>query len=233
MFELGLAIGILGQKNCFIFKEENVRLPSDLEGLTVIKYYADVDEKQLPAEIATAVTEFDMYVYEKATLKREIVDWNSFCNNITKICNHLRKSPRQNGFRFDVIVGISRGGIIAADLISRRYMGIIPLLCLFSDYANAQPDITFDNQHNDYVYKTIEEIGYKNILIVDDISRTGKTLVNITEKFRNKYPDKKIKSAVVYINDSCKDKVDYYGEAIINSSNIGMPYSIFDEDNYV
>ncbi|MBR4425675.1 MAG: nucleotide-binding protein [Oscillospiraceae bacterium] len=230
LFEFGLATGLLGLDHCFAFKTRSVVLPSDFGGLIVIDYNLSnsdlLSNQNSQAAVGPAVTKFYNSIKSRqVTADNIVVSWESYCECVKGICKKLAKSPRQGGFRFDAIVGITRGGVIAADLINRKFLARAPLFCLWPDYLSAQPDISFQSSINDYIYCALQEFG--SILIVDDITRSGKTIVKATETLIKKYPEKNVKSAVIYVPDKYKNKVDYYGEIIVDNS-ISMPYSIFD-----
>jgi xanthine phosphoribosyltransferase len=78
---------------------------------------------------------------------------------------------------FDIIVGISRGGIIPSGMIAQIMN--IPVKIININYRD-------DNHSPRYeMPKLVEEIdfnyGNKNILLVDDVSRSGKTLSFVKE----------------------------------------------------
>lgn len=232
LFEFGLAVGILGRENCFVFKSKDTKVPSDFEGLQ----YSIYDKEKLDfnplAEMGEAVTDFEYKIKSNdyKEIFNNIVNWNDYCFTVNAICQKISKSPRQDGFRFDIIVGISRGGIVSADLINRKFLTKVPMACLWGDYYENQPEISFDTSSaeiNTYLFEALKSDKYKNILVVDDITRTGRTLIKATDLLRSKFENKNIKSAVLYVPDKHKTKVDYYGE-IIENLDIAMPYSILD-----
>ncbi len=65
ILEYGLAIGILGIQNCFIFKSENATIPSDLHGITYSDYSNDGIKEDIRNECAALVEDFE------ATLKQK------------------------------------------------------------------------------------------------------------------------------------------------------------------
>lgn len=232
LFEFGLAVGILGNENCFVFKTKDSKVPSDFDGLTYSIYNKENFEQNPCAEIGQAITEFEYSIKENDynEIFNNIIDWNDYCFNVNSICQKISKSPRLSGFRFDIVVGISRGGIIAADLINRKFLTKVPMACLWGDYYENQPDILFETKNteiNSYLFEALKSDKYKNILVVDDITRTGNTLISATNLLRSKFKDKIIKSAVLYVPEKYKNKVDYYGE-IVENLEIAMPYSILD-----
>lgn len=232
LFEFGLAVGILGSDNCFVFKSLDAKVPTDFDGLTYATYNKENFDINSQAEMGQAITDFEHSIKENDYIEifNNIIPWNDYCFNVDLICKKISKSPRQKGFRFDIIVGISRGGIIAADLINRKFMTKVPLVCMWGDYYTNQPKISFETPNadiNTHIFQALNNDKYKNILIVDDITRTGETLIGATNILKNKYENKNIKSAVLYVPDKHKNKVDYFAE-IVDNIDIAMPYSILD-----
>lgn len=232
IFECGLAVGLLGLENCFVLKEENTEVPSDFRGLTHVQYSHEKFKLDRRAEIGRAVTtlEFSMDKLKKSDDKTKTISWEKYCVDVEKLWNKIKKSPRQGGFRFDIIIGISRGGIIAADLLNRKCLAESPLTCLWGDYYTNQPDIAFDTDRadiNQYILEALKSDKYKSILLVDDITRAGRTVVAATDMLKRAYPEKSIKSAVLYVPDKYKSRVNYYAE-IIKDKQIAMPYSTLD-----
>ncbi len=221
ILELGIAIGILGQKNCFVFKEENVRLPSDYYGITTINYYKP-GPSDLSVKLNTAVTKFLSCIDSKDMV---YVSGENYWNNLRILHRKLSLSPRQGGFRYDAIIGLSRGGCAAADFICRQDLGEKPVLCARPDYESRQPDVDFHNAHNDALFDLIEKLNYKNLLIIDDISRTGNTLSALKSCLAARFPDRTIKCAALYVGEACKESLDYYAQTTDIPLKLSMPYS--------
>lgn len=230
VYECGLATGILGEKNCFILKSKRTVLPSDFSGLTCVSF--DEEEYRLNHEAALgqAITQFSSSIESGSGNSFPIISWRRYVEAVEMLCAKLKKSPRQGGFRYDVIIGISRGGIIAADLINRRFLAEKPLLCLWGDYKSRQPDIDFlseDTKINQYIIDAVSDQRFRNILIVDDITRCGKTVVAAKDLFKKAFPDKKTECAVLFIPKDQKRKVNYYAVELDERST-AMPYSVLD-----
>jgi xanthine phosphoribosyltransferase len=51
---------------------------------------------------------------------------------------------------------------------------------------------------------------FKNILVVDDISDSGDTFIEVIKNLKNKYPDKNFKSISIFYKPTSKFKPDYY-----------------------
>jgi hypoxanthine phosphoribosyltransferase len=51
---------------------------------------------------------------------------------------------------------------------------------------------------------------HREILIVDDISDSGETFLEVIKKLKDKYPDKNFKSLAIFYKPSSKFKPDFY-----------------------
>lgn len=230
VFECGLATGMIGISNCFVLKSKKAKIPSDYDGLSVIEYELINKElsaaENLRAELAPAVDQFVVGISENSPKEssERVRTWLNYCDALSVLCNKLAKSPRNGGFRFDAIIGITRGGIIAADIINRKCMTPVPLACITPGYSS-QGNSNFDIEEDSINYWALNAMSkYQNILLVDDISRTGQTLPEAKNLLTYLFPDKNIKTAAVFVSDAHKKDVDYYG-ATSDGTNI-MPYSI-------
>lgn len=58
------------------------------------------------------------------------------CCYIKKLIDELRTPLYIGGFEFDFLIGINRGGLLTADLISRENGHHMPVLPLFADRRN-------------------------------------------------------------------------------------------------
>ena len=231
VYECGLATGILGEKNCFILKSKKTVLPSDFVGLTCVSFDEEEFALNREAALGQAITQFSSSIESGSTNSSfPMISWRRYVEAVEALCAKLKLSPRQGGFRYDVIIGISRGGIIAADLINRHFLAEKPLLCLWGDYKSRQPDIDFlseDAKINQYIIDAVSDPKYRSILVVDDITRCGKTAVAAKDLLQKEFPDKTVGSAVLFVPKEHKKKVNFYAVALDNSG-IAMPYSILD-----
>ncbi len=117
------------------------------------------------------------------------------------------------GFEFDIVVGINRGGLFTADLISREYGHNMPVMVLFADRRNKigkfdSEDIIINNRD---IIQIPGDKRISSILLVDSFSRRGKTILNAKAYWEKFLKDKQIKTALVYADETLKlqGKVDY------------------------
>lgn len=85
-------------------------------------------------------------------------------------CSLMVDTFKDNFSEVDFVVGISRGGLIPATLIATKINK--PLVAA---YIDKEDSVYFDKP---------EWIKDKNVMIIDDIVRTGKTLIKIRNLIR-------------------------------------------------
>ena len=220
-----MAIGILGEQRCFVFQEKDVKMPSDLYGFTTIHYDSQYINDNPRTAIGPAVSKFEQSI---AGFREERVyaSWESYWENVKKLHQQLSLSPSQGGFRYDLLIGISRGGCAVADLLCRQDGGRLPIMCMMPSYGNSkQQAVCFDNAFDAAQFALIETLEYQNILIVDDISRTGGTLCNLKTALEQRFPDRNVKCAALYVGAHCKNKLDFCVEETQLDLMLSMPYS--------
>jgi len=145
------------------------------------------------------------------TIKRKI-SFQEYSEGIEKLAIMVDES----GFKPSHIISIARGGLRIGDICSRlfrvrsSYLGV-------ESYEIAEKGKVSDNQKNDVIFSrdissTTQDYG-NNILVVDDLVDSGKSLI-YTKKFLLNYEafkDKNInfKTAVLYQKPVSKITPDY------------------------
>lgn len=158
---------------------------------------------------------------------------------IGKLCREIANS----GWRPDYIVGITRGGLTPAVMISHYFN--IPMHALDPAESNlwmAEDAFGYIDK-KDRSDESIASHSYsrKNILIVDDINDTGKTFNAIMEDWQSgclphdlawkEVWNNNVKFAVVYdnITSKCRVTMDFCGEEIAKSK---KEWVIFPYENW-
>lgn len=212
IFELGLCIGKFGLQRILVAKPDFVSLPTDLSGICVYDYYIDED---LDTTAGVIYAEMNSYINKRIGKVKKIgkIQWTEYLKEINKLVTELKKPLYIGGFEFDVIVGINRGGLMTADLMSREYGYHMPVLPLYADRKNKIGifDSTDDYINNTNIVDILKNKKIYNILVVDSFSRKGKTIVNAKQYLIRNLPNKCIKSALVYANKglNLEEEVDY------------------------
>ena len=148
-------------------------------------------------------------------MNKHIIDNNQFKNLLNKICRDITAS----NWRPDYIVGITRGGLLPAVMISQYFNVKMHSLNVSLRDSDMGPESN--------LWMAEDALGVyappKNILIVDDINDTGATLNWIMKDWPSGcYPDgagwktmwgNNVRFAVVVDNlaSSCEVKMDYCG----------------------
>ncbi len=107
-------------------------------------------------------------------------------DDIEKQCEYLAKEIKKRGIKFDIIVGIARGGWIPARLLS-DYLGNYELYTVRVKFyegvgrRGAKPLI---------IHPTQFDVAGKKVLLVDDIADTGESLTAAVEHLKDRHSGK-------------------------------------------
>lgn len=165
----------------------------------------------LPMTMVASMTETPT-AHEEENVHKQYVS----IDTVKAMCQVLHQQATQTPDAFvpDLIIGLSRGGLIPLGYLASESMfnnrnvttiglasycdagkrSALKLLCPFS-----QADI-------DYLQR------FPNILIVDDLVDSGTTLVFVLTLLKQYAPDATIKTAVLFYKKSSSIKPDYYVE---------------------
>jgi xanthine phosphoribosyltransferase len=171
--------------------------------------------------------------------KKRQVSWEEYQGLVAKICRDITVSE----WKPDYVVGITRGGLLPAKMIS--YYFDVPCETLkvsLRDHSQTESNCwmaedAFGLEHHDPMASGDSK---KNILIVDDINDTGATLNWIMEDWQtscfpndpaweNEVWNANVKFAVIFDNLSSnfKANIEFSGEEINKAENdvwIDFPY---------
>ena len=128
-------------------------------------------------------------------------------NTIDVACADLYDEIIESGFKPDYIVGLTRGGLVPATILSHKYG--VPLYTLNVSLR--------DNFRKERRLWMIEDaLHSKNILIVDDINDSGSTINTIKSNWEEAFPGdwhkiwhNTVRFAVIDNNLGSAAKTDY------------------------
>jgi len=103
-------------------------------------------------------------------MKKVYLTWQDVENHTQELLRRIH----DDGWRPDYVVGLTRGGLVPANLIS-QYLSV-PMHCLKVSLRDGG-----DNDSESNLWMAEDAHNGKNILIVDDINDTGATLDWIAE----------------------------------------------------
>ena len=207
-FELGIRYS-LKRRLTILLRQDETQIPFDISGYKCISYdcyFPDAAVQTIYEFLDSGLTEVggvdslvfetypEMQIYIPGVL-REIrdstsnintMDWDEWWTRVRQMGETLAESCKSGRFVPSVIMGISNGGLLLADIIGRTIYNGTPVVSLWAD-RTAQPTLEdenmicyfFDNCTNQATLQVLETQTDKNklnILLVDDIVATGKTV---------------------------------------------------------
>ena len=132
--------------------------------------------------------------------------WESIFSQSVELAQKIRYDKERVGKpKYDHIVGVSRGGLVLARLMS-DLLEIQDVLITKSEYytgmgkRNKTPIVT---------QKIHKRITGKNVLLVDDVSDTGESLAEVKKHVQSKRP-RGLAVATLYLKPWSKTIPDYY-----------------------
>ena len=182
IFEMGLFIGKLGRDRCFVVMPkgiEDFHIPTDLVGISITSYDPARQDGNLKAALAPASHRMLRQISEHSD--EFLVSWYEYEKAIDELVGLLSLDAISGGFRPQLIVGICRGGALAADLLSRR-LNNLPMITLWADrdYSCEPRTTVYDGPTNPFnrmdFAGMITAHNTRRILVVDDFCKTGASL---------------------------------------------------------
>ena len=149
----------------------------------------------------------------------EIMSWELF----EKLAINVAKSIRKDGFQPDFMVGLARGGWVLSRVLC-DFLGVKDLVSLKVEHwgVTATPDGKAQIK-----YPFDIDLSGKNVLVVDDITDTGESMLVAVEYVKSKNPAS-IKTAALRHIDGSKFTPDYYGD-VINWRWVVFPWNFVED----
>ena len=124
--------------------------------------------------------------------------------HVHQLTDVIAQKIHNDGWKPDIVVGITRGGLVPAVILSHEFGNILETINI-----SLRDNL---NQTDQHLQKIINYAitGYK-VLIVDDINDTGATIECIRDQLG---AQSNIRIAVLTNNVSSNSQVDYWGTQI-------------------
>ena len=155
------------------------------------------------------------------------VSWNDYHHAIERLALKVHKS----GFRFNQIICLARGGLRVGDVLSRIFnqpLGVLATQSYFSD-ASKTADIQGELTIGQHMAKVNERLGDR-VLLVDDLVDSGKTMQEVMEHLRQRYPGIiEVRSAVIWKKGCSVFTPDYWADDLPHNPWIHQPFEIYDK----
>ena len=131
------------------------------------------------------------------------ISWSEYGN----LAEALAEKVRATGKRFDLVVGIARGGI--------------PVAMVVSDHLNVKIDFVNVKSYNDIGKRTaprilstlVEGVKGKDVLLVDDLVDQGDTIIFMKKYLMDQRP-KTLETAVMFKKPWSKVEPEYFLETV-------------------
>ena len=130
---------------------------------------------------------------------------------VEKMCHEIFHQVLEQNFKPDLLIGISRGGLIPLGLLAGEQMFDLRTTLSLSVES-------YEKQKQSQIKLLLplhaEDIAqYKSILVADDIVDSGKTFEFVTSLLKSKLPNAEIKTAALFYKpESSVVQPDFYVE---------------------
>ncbi len=159
------------------------------------------------------------------------VSWEEY----HKKTEELAVKVHNDGWQFNQVVCIAKGGLRVGDVFSRLFN--VPLAILSVESYNGKSNEVKDQQgqftFSRDLAKTTPNLGSR-VLLVDDLADSGKTLIKSLkwlELYYGFYLEDKIRTAVLWHKASSSFKPDYCMDYLEDSPWIHMPFEKYEITN--
>lgn len=117
----------------------------------------------------------------------------------------ISKRIKETGFNPDVIIAISRGGLIPARILS----DLLNVPLLYTIRISFYSSVGVKKENPEITQPLSVDISGKNILLVDDISDSGKSL-ELADNYLASFNPAKVKSATIHLKPASIFKPDFF-----------------------
>ena len=151
-------------------------------------------------------------------MKKEVVSWEYYFQLIDRLIDIISNKAQE---KFDLVVGISRGGIIPALFMSHTWN--IPLdVIVTSSYTKENKQSKLKIGKPSYLC-FLDITKESRILIVDELVDSGKTMKAVVNLYKKK-GFKNIRTGVLFYKENSKFDPDYFAANEDKNTWIKFPY---------
>jgi hypoxanthine phosphoribosyltransferase len=151
------------------------------------------------------------------------VSWDEY----HRLVERLTVQIYEDGYQFDAILCLARGGLRVGDVISRVYDMPLAILAA-SSYREAAGMQQGTLDISEYITKTGGEIAGK-VLLVDDLVDSGVTMARVIEHLKQRFSRiSDVRTAVLWYKSVSTFRPDYFVEYLEDSPWIHQPFEEYD-----
>ncbi|AWR96694.1 phosphoribosyltransferase [Acidianus sulfidivorans JP7] len=151
----------------------------------------------------------------------KVVKWEEIVELSTKLSEILKEQ-----YMPDVIIAIARGGLVPARLVADA-LGIMDVLSIKVEHwvitASHTPEAKIK-----YAYKV--NLEGKKVLLIDDITDTGDSLLITSKYVKENFNPSEIKSSTLQYIESSKFVPDFYAETIKGWTWFMYPWNYWEDE---
>jgi hypoxanthine phosphoribosyltransferase len=126
-------------------------------------------------------------------------------NEVQKAAENLAKKIKKSGFKPDYLIGITTGGLYPLALLAKK------LDCKSILTISAKSESKDGKKRVEAIYLPKINLKRKRVLLIDDITNSGATLIKISNIITEHYQPKALRTATLGANmDMAKTTPDYY-----------------------
>jgi hypothetical protein len=150
----------------------------------------------------------------------EILTWNK----IIRDAKTLAKLVKQSGYKPDIVIAIGRGGYVPARIIC-DYMMLRDLTSIKAEHWGSA---SLESKEAVIKFPLCTDIKGKKVLLVDDVTDTGRTLIVCLEYLKGFAPHE-IRTAIL-IHKTCSEIVpDYFVNKIVKWKWLIFPWHVWED----
>ena len=132
------------------------------------------------------------------------IDWTRFEELVTEVAKKVRSE-----YDVDVVVGVGKSGLIPAAIVAKK-LGVAEFYSVaVRFYDDGKPPKKILGRPR-ITYQSVGDLSGKRVLVVDDFSHSGLTLVEVEKLLVGKGAEV-VRTAVVVLRGDTKTEPDYYG----------------------